>query len=98
VVLNAAPARLLDPKLATSVDILVVNAVEAEMMCGVVVASPAAAAEAAARLSSQVTNVIVTAGGMGLAIAQRGQPPQVHAAHALKFPANNGPGRASDYK
>jgi ribokinase len=94
VVLNAAPARLLDPKLATSVDILVVNAVEAEMMCGVVVASPAAAAEAAARLSSQVTNVIVTAGGMGLAIAQRGQPPQVHAAHAVSLVDTHGAGDA----
>ena len=46
-ILNAAPARPLDPKVATNVDILVVNAVEAEMMCGVAVASLTAAAEAA---------------------------------------------------
>ena len=68
VVFNAAPTRPLDPLLAQNVDILVVNAVEAEMMCGVAVASLAAAAEAAAQLSSQVSNVIVTAGGMGLAL------------------------------
>jgi ribokinase len=94
VVLNAAPARPLDPKLATNVDILVVNAVEAEMMCGVAVASLAAAAEAAARLSSQVTNVIVTAGGMGLAVAECGQPPQVQAAHAVNLVDTHGAGDA----
>ena len=92
VVLNAAPARPLDPRLARNVDILVVNAVEAEMMCGVVVASLAAAEEAAALLSSQVTNVIVTAGGMGLAVAEGGQPPQAHAAHAVKLVDTHGAG------
>src|ERR1700674_3469693 len=35
VILNAAPARQLKPELATHVDVLVVNAVEAEMICGV---------------------------------------------------------------
>jgi ribokinase len=94
VVLNAAPARPLDPKLARNVDILVVNAVEAEMICGIAVASLAAAAEAAARLSSQVTNVIVTAGGLGLAIAERGQPPQVHAAHVVSLVDTHGAGDA----
>ena len=92
VVLNAAPARPLDPKLPRNVDILVVNAVEAEMMCGVAVASLAAAAEAAARLSSQVANVIVTAGGMGLAVAECGQSPQVHAAHAVTLVDTHGAG------
>ena len=92
VVLNAAPARPLDPKLARNVDILVVNAVEAEMMCGVVVASLAAAAEAAALLTSQVPNVIVTAGGMGLAVAEGGQPPQAHAAHAVSLVDTHGAG------
>jgi ribokinase len=94
VVLNAAPARPLDSQLTTNVDILVVNAVEAEMMCGVAVASLAAAAEAAARLSRQVTNVVVTAGGMGLALAECGQPPQVHAAHAVSLVDTHGAGDA----
>jgi ribokinase len=85
VVLNAAPARPLAPKMLETVDILVVNAVEAEMMCGVAVASPAAAAEAATRLSSQATNVIVTAGGMGLAVAECRQPSQLQAAHAVNL-------------
>jgi ribokinase len=94
VVLNAAPARPLDPKLLENVDILVVNAIEAEMMCGVAVASLAAAAEAAARLSGQVANVIVTAGGMGLAVAERGKPPSVEAAHAVSLVDTHGAGDA----
>jgi ribokinase len=94
VILNAAPTRPLDPQLATNVDVLVVNAVEAEMMCGVAVVSLAAAAKAAARLSSQVTNVVVTAGGMGLALAECGQPPRVHAAHAVSLVDTHGAGDA----
>ena len=92
VVFNAAPTRPLDPLLAQNVDILVVNAVEAEMMCGIAVANLAGAAEAAARLSSQVTNVIVTAGGMGLAVAERGQPPQAYPAHAVSLVDTHGAG------
>ncbi len=92
VVFNAAPTRPLDPLLAQNVDILVVNAVEAEMMCGVAVSSLAAATEAATRLSSQVSNVIVTAGGMGLALVERGQPPQAHPAHAVRLVDTHGAG------
>jgi ribokinase len=94
VVLNAAPSRPLDPQLATKVDILVVNAIEAEMMCGVAVASLAAAAEAAARLSRQVKNVIVTAGSLGLALVECGQSPQVHVAHAVSLVDTHGAGDA----
>jgi ribokinase len=94
VVFNAAPTRPLDPLLAQNVDILVVNAVEAEMMCGVVVGSLPAAAEAAAQLSSQISNVIVTAGGMGLALVERAQQPQVQAAHAVSLVDTHGAGDA----
>jgi ribokinase len=94
VVLNAAPARPLDPNLARNIDVLVVNAIEAEMMCGVAVASLPAAAEAAIRLSSHVTNVIVTAGGMGLAVAERGQSPQAYAAHPVGLVDTHGAGDA----
>jgi ribokinase len=94
VVLNAAPARPLDPRLAQNVDVLVVNAVEAEMMCGVVVESLDAAAEAAAQLSKQVSSVIVTAGGLGLALAEGGRPPQVDAAHRVNLVDTHGAGDA----
>jgi ribokinase len=92
VVLNAAPTRPLDPLLAKNVDVLVVNAIEAEMMCGVVVESLPAAAEAAAQLSNQVDNVIVTAGGLGLALVEAGRAPQVDAAHAVTLVDTHGAG------
>jgi ribokinase len=94
VVLNAAPARALDPLLAPNVDILVVNAVEAEMMSGIAVGGLDAAAEAATQLSNQVDNVIVTAGGLGLALAEGGRPPQVDAAHPVTLVDTHGAGDA----
>lgn len=71
--LNAAPARPLSPALEALVDILVVNAVEAEMMGTPPVTDLDSAAKAAARLSSRFATVIVTAGGRGLATCAKGQ-------------------------
>lgn len=69
--LNAAPARDLardlEVDLAALVDILVVNAVEAEMMGAPAVTDLASAARAAQTLSSRFATVIVTAGAQGLA-------------------------------
>jgi len=94
VILNAAPARALDPLLAPHVDVLVVNSVEAEMMSGIAVGSLDAAAEAATQLSNQVDNVIVTAGGLGLAFAEDGRPPQVDAAQPVTLVDTHGAGDA----
>ena len=69
VVLNAAPMRVLDPAFAPLVDVLVVNAVEAEMLGCVPVTSLDAARLAAAYLAGQFRAVVVTAGGAGLAFA-----------------------------
>lgn len=71
-VLNAAPVRALSPELVGLVDVLVVNAVEAEMMGAGEVHSLTAAAGAAERLAEQFQTVIVTAGRLGLAAASRG--------------------------
>ncbi|OYU20127.1 MAG: ribokinase [Rhodobacteraceae bacterium PARR1] len=65
--LNAAPARALSPALVGEVDILVVNAVEAEMMGADPVTCLNSAAEAAKGLSAGFAAVIVTAGSKGLA-------------------------------
>jgi ribokinase len=92
VVLNAAPALPLGPDLASNVDLLVVNAVEAEMICGVVVASLRGATEAAAILSHQVATVVVTAGGLGLAMAIRGETPYAEPAHPVKLVDTHGAG------
>jgi ribokinase len=94
VILNAAPARPLGPDLTANVDLLVVNAVEAEMICGVAVTSLPAATEAAALLSKQVANVVVTAGGLGLAVAERGNTPRAEVAHTVKSLDTHGAGDA----
>jgi ribokinase len=94
VILNAAPARPLEPALAANVDVLVVNAVEAEMICGVAVTSLRAATEAAALLSKQAANVVVTAGGLGLAMAGGGNTPYAEAAHPVQLVDTHGAGDA----
>jgi ribokinase len=65
--LNAAPARELSVELIPLVDILVVNAVEAEMMGADRICCLHSAAEAARHLAARFETVIVTAGSLGLA-------------------------------
>jgi len=67
ILLNAAPARSLSPDLTALIDILVVNAVEAEMMGADPVRCLPSAADAARGLADRFNSVIVTAGAMGLA-------------------------------
>ena len=66
-VLNAAPFRQLSSELSDLIDILVVNAGEAEMMGTQPVSCLSSAASAATFLSASFTSVIVTAGSAGLA-------------------------------
>ena len=65
--LNAAPARTLPAALIPLIDILVVNAVEAQMMGTAPISCLATAAQAAQQLATQFDCVIVTAGALGLA-------------------------------
>lgn len=70
VLLNAAPARTLSPELVALVDVLVVNAIEAEMLSGMdVVETLEGALAAARRLAGSYPHVVVTAGGAGVAYA-----------------------------
>lgn len=69
VLLNAAPTRALPRDLRGLIDILVVNAVEAEMMGAGAVTDLASAAEAARKLAHDYPSVVVTAGAAGLAAA-----------------------------
>ncbi|PYE43323.1 ribokinase [Rhizobium sp. PP-F2F-G20b] len=72
VLINAAPARALSSDLQPLVDILVVNAIEAEMLAGVpVVETLEGALEAARKLSAMFPEVVVTAGGAGVAYASK---------------------------
>ena len=70
-ILNAAPARQFETELPDLVDILVVNAIEAEMLGGGQVTSLDSAAAAAETLSSRFKAVVVTAGGDGVAFFDR---------------------------
>jgi ribokinase len=69
--LNAAPARPFETQLPDFIDILVVNAIEAEMLGGGNVNSLEEALAAAATLSSRFRTVVVTAGGDGVAMCDR---------------------------
>ncbi|MFK8035561.1 MAG: PfkB family carbohydrate kinase [Hyphomicrobiales bacterium] len=69
VCLNAAPTRELSSELLELVDVLVVNAIEAEDLCGLEVTDLATAQEAASTLNDMVKTVVVTAGGDGVAVA-----------------------------
>ena len=66
-ILNAAPARAFETTLPGYVDILIVNAIEAEMLGSLPVHSLADAAKAAESLTSRFAAVVVTAGGHGVA-------------------------------
>ena len=64
--LNAAPSRPMSVAFTRLVDVLVVNAVEAEMMGAAPVTTLANAEEAAKTLACRFETVIVTAGALGL--------------------------------
>jgi ribokinase len=70
-ILNAAPARPFTTALSQLVDILIVNAIEAEMLGGGAVSSLETAAIAAERLGLRFRTVLVTAGGAGVAFFSR---------------------------
>nr|WP_315858183.1 PfkB family carbohydrate kinase [Rhizobium leguminosarum] len=70
VLINAAPARPLSDDLKHLVDIIVVNAIEAEMMAELpVVETLDGALQAAKMLANIFPEVVVTAGGAGVAFA-----------------------------
>lgn len=66
-ILNAAPARAFETALPGYVDILIVNAIEAEMLGSPAVHSLVDAEKAAESLTSRFAAVVVTAGGDGVA-------------------------------
>jgi ribokinase len=93
VILNAAPARPPAAGLGGLVDILVVNAVEAEMLGGGSVSDLGSAAAAARRLRKLSATVIVTAGAQGLAAMSDTESLEI-AAHPVTHPETHGAGDA----
>ena len=92
--LNAAPARGLSADLIALIDILVVNAVEAEMMGAARVDSLPRAAAAAAQLAEQFETVIVTAGSLGLAACGKDHPMFSCPAEVVSVVSSHGAGDA----
>lgn len=92
--LNAAPARQLSSDLVALVDILVVNAVEAEMMGSDPVSSLASAETAAKWLAEQFKTVIVTAGSKGLAAVTSGETVFSLPAEVVRVVSSHGAGDA----
>ena len=91
VCLNAAPWRDMGPDLLNLVDILVVNALEAEGLCGMAVSSLDTAAAAAEVLSARFPCVVVTAGGDGVAF-RSGQNHAALPAEKVKLVSTHGAG------
>ncbi|ESW85847.1 ribokinase [Mesorhizobium sp. LSJC269B00] len=93
VVLNAAPARTLSAELTALIDIVIVNAIEAEFLAGVpVVDTLAGATEAARRLIDTYPSAIVTAGGEGVAYCDRTGAAFALAAVPVKVVSTHGAG------
>lgn len=94
VLLNAAPARPIPGRLRDLLDILVVNALEAEQLGARPVSGLDGAAEAAGQLLELAPIVIVTAGGAGLAVAERAGEGFTLPAHAVAVAGTHGAGDA----
>ncbi|QTG16669.1 ribokinase (plasmid) [Agrobacterium tumefaciens] len=93
VVLNAAPVRDLSPELAGLVDVLVVNAVEAEALAGGGEVDTLEDAIAAARvLAKSFPVAVVTAGGAGVAYATRDGEEATIPAIKIKLVSTHGAG------
>ncbi|HLQ18703.1 MAG TPA: PfkB family carbohydrate kinase [Tabrizicola sp.] len=92
VVLNAAPARAVAPDLAEAVDVLVVNAVEAEMFGAQPVLDLTSALAAARYLSASFASVVVTAGAEGLAMRTRQGDETTVAARKVTVASTHGAG------
>ena len=92
VCLNAAPVRESSDELKQLIDLLVVNQVEAEGFCGKKVADLEAALQAARELLERFPQVVVTAGGSGVAYAARRGDSGTLPAHRVKVISTHGAG------
>lgn len=93
VLINAAPARTLSNDLQQLIDILIVNAIEAEMLAGVpVVETLDGALEAARKLAKVYPEVVVTAGGSGVAYVNHGGEEIAMEAVKVKVESTHGAG------
>ena len=91
VCINAAPAKQLSAELNRLIDILIVNAVEARDMCGIEVTDLDSALSAANKLALTYPQVVVTAGGDGVAFSDRNEQGSIPA-KKVKLVSTHGAG------
>ena len=91
-ILNAAPARPFPDGLHGLIDVLVVNAIEAEAMGAAAVESLSSASEAATQLLRFADTTVVTAGPAGASIATRAGRRLEIAGHAVDLVSTHGAG------
>lgn len=93
VCINAAPVKPMSDELKALIDILIVNQVEAEGLCDIAVNSLEEAVTAAKKLAENFKQVVVTAGGDGVAYAnQDGSCEGSEPAHKIKLISTHGAG------
>lgn len=92
VCLNAAPFRPLSDEFETLIDVLIVNAIEAEQSGGGVVGDLDEAATAASHLAARFPCVVVTAGGDGVAGVWQGGAPVALPALPVDLVSTHGAG------
>jgi ribokinase len=91
-ILNAAPVRANSAELLGLIDVLVVNRVEAQMLAGGVVGDVPSTVAALANIDINCSAIIVTLGGEGLVVWQRGSAPIVIAPQKVKVVSTHGAG------
>ena len=92
VCVNAAPYRPMSDAFLALVDVLIVNAIEAEQLGGMPVTDLATAAAAAKALSQRFPCVVVTAGGDGVVGVQGSEPAVSLSAIPVKLISTHGAG------
>lgn len=92
VCLNAAPCRPISEELKALVDVLIVNAVEAEQIGAGPVVDLESAMRAAETLGHDYRNVVVTVGGDGVAAIERGEASFARKAIPVKLVSTHGAG------
>lgn len=94
VVLNAAPARPFETALRSNLDLLIVNRVEAAMLCDRSIETAADAILAAGSLAADNRDAIVTLGGEGAVLALADEEPRYLPALPVEVQSTHGAGDA----
>lgn len=94
IILNAAPARPFETAVRSNLDLMIVNRVEAAMLCDCAVETMTDAIGAAGSLAAGGSDAIVTLGGEGAVLACAGEEPRYLPALPVEVKSTHGAGDA----